>query len=79
MTNDALLNVVCPGHPLQIVETGEDVYFRSARFSPHAGEVLAIVADEAGGVMAVSAEEVDFRHYEDGTPCVCRLCAGEVR
>ncbi len=61
-TTDAdLLNGLRKGHPLVYVPTGENVYFRGARFSRHAGEVLATVADEAGGVFAAASSELVYR------------------
>ena len=74
MTNEMLLNGLLAGHPLQVVETGEMVFFRSARFSPHAEEVLVIVADEAGGVFSVTCDDVDFMHYEEDDDCACSRC-----
>ena len=56
---------LCKGHPLRLLATGERVYFRRARFSPHAGCVLATVADEQGGIIAVEAGEVALEEDPD--------------
>lgn len=68
MTNEELLNGSCKGRPLRLAATGERVYFRSARFSPHADAVLAIVADESGGTFAVTGDEVAIEEDEHDEP-----------
>lgn len=47
------------GHPLCLCDTGETVYFRSVRYSPHFDGVLAVVIDEGQNHMAVTAEELE--------------------
>lgn len=65
MTNDELLHGICKGTPLRLIETDDRVYFRSARFSPHADEVLATVADENGGLYSFAAAELSREEDED--------------
>jgi hypothetical protein len=59
LTVEEMLNGICKGTPLRLTETGDRVYFRSARVSPYGGTPLAVVADENGGLYAFSAEELD--------------------
>lgn len=49
-----------PGHPLLLVPTGETVFYRSSRWSPHAREFLICVAEESGGLLAVPVAELDY-------------------
>lgn len=48
---------ICRGTPLMLGD--EEVFFRSARFSPHSASVLVCVADNAGGVLAVDPAELE--------------------
>jgi hypothetical protein len=57
LSDTELLNL-CKGNPLRLCDTGERVYFRSARYSRHMEYVLAVVADEFGFNHAVAAYEL---------------------
>lgn len=57
MNNDDFLSGrIRKGHPLLLGT--EPVFFRSARMSPHSGSFLVVVADEAGGTLAVEPAEL---------------------
>jgi len=44
------------GHPLLL--DGDEVYFRSARLSPHTGSVMVTVADRGGGLVSADPDEL---------------------